>query len=156
LIHPLNYNYQGGEELRLLNIEYAGGDWQVPDQLVQCSTPAGQALPLCDGDRTVNTLAGPVTTGPFSPNRFVFTYRNIVVSPGSERIEDDEAATNYNSPIAPDVDTCIISVDQFFVPGPSPIGSVPTGEGMMICGADPGEPGYAGFGVLAGDISTQY
>jgi hypothetical protein len=25
LVHPLNYNYQGGEELRLLNIDYAGG-----------------------------------------------------------------------------------------------------------------------------------
>jgi hypothetical protein len=128
LIHPLNYNHSTGEELRLLNIAYEGGDWMVPGPLVQ--------------------------TGETS---YEFTYVPIVVSPGEDRIEDDEAAIDFNSPIAPDTEACIISVDQFFTgaageffsAGPAsglPFSVVP--EGSTICGGDPGEPGYLGFGVL--------
>src|SRR5919201_1269231 len=35
LIHPLNYNPNIGEEMRLLNPAYAGGQWQVPDELLE-------------------------------------------------------------------------------------------------------------------------
>jgi len=130
VIHPLNYNHSTGEELRLLNIDYAGGPWQVEDLL----------LPV-----------------PGQPGVYQYTYRDIDVSAGADRIEDDEAAADFNSPIAPDTEFCITAVDQFFSPGPSPFspGTVATGEGAIICGADPGEPGYLGFGVL-GDLATQY
>ena len=37
LIHPLNYNHMNGEELRLLNPNYPGGQFDVPGELVQCS-----------------------------------------------------------------------------------------------------------------------
>ena len=91
-------------------------------------------------------LAAPVARP--DTNRYEFTYRDIVVSAGELRIEDDEASANFNSPMAPDTSTCIVSVDQFFSPGPTPVGSVLVPEGSLICGGDPGEPGYAGFGVL--------
>jgi cytochrome c peroxidase len=122
VIHPPNYNYQGGEELRLLNIGFEGADWLVPDQLVQClvpNTPAGcPAIP--------------------DPNRWEWTYKTVEVSPGVERVEDDEVSIDYNSPVAPDTRACIISTEP-----------IPA-EGAVVCGGDPGEPGYAGFGVLRG------
>jgi cytochrome c peroxidase len=125
LIHPLNYNHSTGQELRLLNIDFEGADWTVPYQLV------------------------PTTT----PGQYAYTYQDIVVSPGDSRIEDDEAAPDFNSPIAPDTPFCITAVDQFFSPGPSPFspGTVALPEGSIICGGDPGEPGYLGFGVLGGN-----
>ena len=44
LIHPLNYNTNIGEEMRLVNPDYPGGTWQVPD--TECSTaPAGRTWP---------------------------------------------------------------------------------------------------------------
>jgi cytochrome c peroxidase len=129
LIHPLNYNHSTGEELRLLNIDFEGATWPVADQL----------LP-----------------DPDAPGQYKYTYRDIEVSPGVDRIEEDEAPIDFNSPIAPDTEATIVSVDQFFVPGPTPVGSVTTGEGALITGADPGEPGYAGFGVLLDDTADQY
>src|SRR5919201_4152877 len=48
LVHPLNYNPNIGEEMRLINPDYAGGQARVPDQLVQ---------------------------DPTSPTRFNWTYR---------------------------------------------------------------------------------
>ena len=138
LIHPLNYNHSTGEELRLLNIEYEGGPWQVEYQL----------LPV-----------------PGQPGTYQYTYRDIEVSPGELRVEDDEAAADFNTPIAPDTAACIISVDAFYSPGPHPYSpdTIATGEGATICGGDPGEPGYLGFGVLgpttgppSGRITVQY
>src|SRR5918911_1681281 len=35
LVHPLNFNPNIGEEMRLLNPDFAGAAWQVPDELVQ-------------------------------------------------------------------------------------------------------------------------
>lgn len=131
LIHPLNYNHSTGEELRLLNLGFEGADWEVPGDLV-----------LVEAENTNPAL------GPLGVPRYEYTYVPIVVSAGEERIEDDEAAIDFNSPIAPDTITCIISVDQFFSPGPGPVGSVVVPEGSIICGGDPGEPGYLGFGVL--------
>lgn len=130
LIHPLNYNHSTGEELRLLNINFDGAPWRVVDQL----------LPV-----------------PGQPGAYEFTYRNIDVSPGEDRIEDDEAAIDFNSPIKPDILATITAVDQFFSPGPSPFspGTVATGEGALITGADPGEPGYLGFGVLGGNPNAR-
>jgi cytochrome c peroxidase len=136
IIHPLNYNHMNGEELRLLNIDYEGGAWQVPYQLVQTSP----------GD--------PGATPPV-PASYAFTYRPIDVSPGEGRVEDDEAAIDFNSPMAPDTPFTITAVDSFFYPGPHPWGSTPTGEGALITGADPGEPGYLGFGVLGNNTPAR-
>jgi hypothetical protein len=121
IIHPLNYNYMTGEEMRLLNILFQGAPWEVPATLDQ---------------------TGPTT--------YTYSYVPVEVSPGAERVETDEAAIDFNSPIAPETETCIISVDQFFSPGPSPDspGTVVVPEGSEICGFDPGEPGYAGFATL--------
>jgi len=142
LVHPLNYNHSTGEELRLLNILFEEADWEVPYQLV-----------LVEAENT------DPTKGPLGVPRYEFTYRPIVVTPGEDRIEDDEASPDFNSPIKPDNrDTCILNVDQFFVPGPTPEGSVTVGEGAIICGGDPGEPGYEGFGILlsAAERDEQY
>ncbi len=151
LIHPLNYNFQGGEELRILNIDFAGVDWQVPNQ-----------LELVTLDNQNPNLPGCAPTCPLGVAVYQWTYLPITVSPGLDRVEDDEVAIDYNSPIAPDSNTCIVNVDQFFLGAPVPpfsagpkSGGTSIGEGVIICGADPGEPGYAGFGVL-GDLATAY
>jgi cytochrome c peroxidase len=67
----------------------------------------------------------------------------VTVTPGAGRVE--ETALDANSPHEPDVTTCIASTEAFPVP-----------EGSTICGGDPGEPGYAGLGVLLADSSGQY
>jgi cytochrome c peroxidase len=141
LIHPLNYNHSTGEELRLVNIDFEGlacsladesDCWLVPDKLL------------------------PTDTG------WEFSYRPTAVSAGEERVEDDEAAINFNSPIAPDTPATITSVDQFyspdlyfFEPGSFATAAV-VPEGSLITGGDQGEPGYAGFGVLESPRDDQY
>ncbi len=57
----------------------------------------------------------------------------ITVSPGVGRVQPGEAAIDYDSPFAADNFTCI------------------TLEGQFLCGGDPGEPNYGGFGVLVPD-----
>jgi len=123
VIHPLNYNFQGGEELRLLNIDFMGADWiaPVPDRY----------------DGADGTTGFIVTTLPDGTLQYDFDYRDIVVTPGEDRIEDDEVAIDYNSPMAPDPYLCFPTVEP-----------IPPPEGSFLCGGDPGEPGYLGFGVL--------
>jgi cytochrome c peroxidase len=138
LVHPLNYNPTDGEEMRLINPAYGGGRWVVPLEINQ---PFPQLL----------------------PNLWRWTYRRVKVTAGSGRVA--EAEIDYNAPIRPDVAnnpetltafnlaaggasttsllsaaallnlTCITSVEVF------------PPEGDTMCGGDPGEPGYAGFGV---------
>jgi hypothetical protein len=89
---------------------------------------------------------------------YEFTYEPVPVTTGELRIEDDEAAVDFNSPIAPDTEFTITSVDQFFspeifffLPGSNPLNDpsvIVVPEGSLITGGDPGEPGYSGFGVL--------
>jgi hypothetical protein len=133
VIHPLNYNFQGGEELRLLNINFAGADWPVP---LACIDPVTNAW-------TCTTEINPVT----GQATYTFDYQTITVSPGEDRLEGDEAAIDYNSPINPNApaSACVVTVEP-----------IPPPEGSILCGGDTGEPGYAGFGVLLGDNSTQY
>ena len=145
LLHPLNYNPTDGEEMRLLNPNYPGGTWMVPDILVQCSTPQGHQLTGCAGTKTANNPKGvPVTTGPFDPNRWVWTYKSVQVSPGTPRVQDTKI--DYNAPIKPDINTTT------FPPNPASFTCLITtevvpAEGSMICGGDTGEPSYFGFGV---------
>ena len=141
VVHPLNYNHMTGEELRLLNPGFAGRPWTVPDRLVQCNSAEGQTVPGCAGTVTVNRppeLGGPITTPPFSAERVVWIYRPIDVSPGADRVEAGEAAIDHNSPIRPDVERCIVSTEIITIE------QVNLGEGLTVCGGDPGEPGYVG------------
>jgi cytochrome c peroxidase len=133
VIHPLNYNFQGGEELRLLNIEFQGGDWQVP---LACMDPE-------TNEWTCTTEINPAT----GQAKYTFDYENITVSPGGDRLEEDEAVIDYNSPIGPQNPFCATTVEP-----------IPPPEGSLLCGQDPGEPGYAGFGVLLdeGTRAQQY
>ena len=143
LVHPLNYNPTNGEEMRLLNPGFPQTQWEVPDRLVQCSeSPLPDQLVQngkCDGTITVNSSAGlPTTTGPFDPNRWVWTYLSVPITPGAGRVS--EAEIDYNAPVNPDDrSTCLITTE--IVPA----------EGSTICGGDPGEPNYGGFGVLRAD-----
>jgi hypothetical protein len=75
------------------------------------------------------------------PNHWTWTYRRVRVTPGGERVE--EPSIDNNGPIAPDINPnnratfkCIENLE-----------AVPP-EGDIICGGDPGEPNYAGFGRL--------
>ena len=110
LVHPLNYNPANGEEMRLLNPRYPGGEFDVPDELFQ------------DLDRDS------------SGNTFNWSFKTVEVTPGDERVE--ETAIDYNGPAAPDPFTCVTTLEL-----------VPP-EGTTLCGNDPGEPNYSGFGVF--------
>jgi len=123
VIHPLNYNYQGGEELRILNIDFGGAEWMVPNP---CS---GLGIGGADCDQIVDPVTGQIT--------YLFTYELVDISPGEDRVEEDEVAIDYNSPMAPEANFCVTTVEP-----------IPPPEGSVLCGYDPGEPGYAGFGVL--------
>ncbi|MFI4942260.1 MAG: cytochrome c peroxidase, partial [Burkholderiales bacterium] len=126
VIHPLNYNFQSGEELRLLNINFEGvADWRVP---LSCVDP--------ETDEWTCTTAG---TNPDGTPIYQFDYTTIDVSPGEDRIEEDEAEVDYNSPINPNAPAtaCVTTVEP-----------IPPPEGATLCGGDTGEPGYLGFGRL--------
>ncbi len=136
LTHPLNYNPTTGEEMRLLNPGYGGGRFGVVDQLVRCDTPLGHTTAGCEGTRTAPGPAGPVTTGPFSPDRYVWRYENVRISSGSQRIAAGEPAPiDYNNPVKADVFFCAISLE------------LTPPEGSTLCGGDPGEPGNPLFGI---------
>ena len=85
LVHPLNYNPTNGEEMRLLNPNYPGGEFDVPDELFQDleNDPSG--------------------------NRWSWTFRTVDVKPGSERVTDTEI--DYNGPVAPDPFMCVQNLE---------------------------------------------
>lgn len=161
-IQPLNYNYQSGEELRLLNPYYAGGTHPVPadviypagtSSLTRTFYPANTALVL------IEALNTDPSKGPLGVPRYQQTYVNVNVSAGADRMEEDDTAITYNSPIKPDVDTtdpntyiCTVTAEV----GILDIAGNLVPEGSIICGGDTGEPGYVGFGVILPDNSTQY
>ncbi|MBI5676428.1 MAG: hypothetical protein HZC48_11485 [Nitrospirae bacterium] len=123
-IHPLNYNPTTGEEMRLLSPLYTGGNFRVPLELVDTGELNADGLPI-----------------------YQWTYQIATISPGADRVF--ETSIDYNSPIRPDVNplnpdtfACIIGTEA----------NPP--EGSTICGGDPGEPGYLGFGAL-GNTNVQ-
>ena len=141
LVDPLNYNPTTGEEMRLLNPDYTGGRFSIPDELIQCSGPEGLTVPGCDGTRTIaNAVGALVTTGPFDPSRYVWRFKTVDVTPGAGRVLPGQAEISYNAPFAKDLGvgtalpTCIVTAE-----------TVPP-EGATMCGGDPGEPGYVGLG----------
>jgi len=81
---------------------------------------------------------GPV--GPGGADQYSWTYVNGVISPGAGRVEPGETQIDYNNPIPADDPFCAISLE------------LTPPEGSYLCGGDPGEPSYFGFGVrnLAG------
>jgi cytochrome c peroxidase len=109
LVHPLNYNPTDGEEMRLLNPDYPGGTFDVPDELFQdlATDPTG--------------------------NTWNWTFKTVEVSPGADRVTGPEI--DYNGPLKPDPFTCVSNLEL-----------VPP-EGTLLCGNDPGEPNYSGFGI---------
>ena len=124
LVHPLNYNHMTGEELRLLNIDYLGGAWEVVG---------------ADEFHLIEAANTDPARGPLGVPVYGYGTVAIEVSPGEDRIEEDEASPDFNSPVKPDTEACIVSAEA--LPGGVP-------EGAIVCGGDPGEPGYFGFGVL--------
>jgi cytochrome c peroxidase len=140
MVHPLNYNPTTGEEMRLINPNYPGGTFSVVDQLVRCDTAIGLTTAGCNGTRIAPGPAGPVTTGPFSADRYVWRYAPMPISSGASRIEPGEVEIDYNSPVLADTFFCAVSLE------------LTPPEGSTLCGGDPGEPSYFGFGIrnLAG------
>jgi cytochrome c peroxidase len=122
-VHPLNYNPPTGEEMRLLNSEYRG-------------SLGGNALGRLWF--SPNQLIHPFPN--FLPNLWAWTFRMITVSRGDQgRVTDTEI--DYNGPHRMDPFLCVTNLEL-----------VPP-EGTTLCGMDPGEPGYAGFGVLNGVLT---
>jgi cytochrome c peroxidase len=129
VVHPLNYNPTSGEEMRMLNSEYAGGEFDVPDQVWACD--GGADLPA-----DVATACGAVTDG----SQWVWSYKTVTVSGGADRVL--EPAIDYNSPIDTDLFAGIVCVTNVELVPP---------EGTILCGGDPGEPGDPMFGLLDAD-----
>src|SRR6266542_879405 len=67
-------------------------------------------------------------------NTWAWTYKNVQVSPGAGRVFGPEI--DYNGPMKADPLTCVNNLEL-----------VPP-EGTQLCGFDPGEPNYSGFGDL--------
>ncbi len=127
--------------MRLLNPDYRGGQFSIPDELIQCSSVDGLTVPGCDGTRSTTDAAGVVvTTGPFDVNRYVWRFKTVDVTPGGGRVLPGQAEISYNAPFAKDIGVgtatpaCIVTAE-----------TVPP-EGSVMCGGDPGEPGYIGLG----------
>lgn len=140
LVHPLNYNPTTGEEMRLINPGFNSTDlFPVVDQLVQCNSILGLTTPGCAGTVTAPGPAGPVVTGPFSADRYVWRYVSMPISPGAARVEPGEAHIDYNNPIPADTFFCAVSLE------------LTPPEGSTLCGGDPGEPGYTGPGAGNGN-----
>lgn len=84
-------------------------------------------------DQLVQTGGTPGGVGTYQ-----WTYVNMPISPGSSRVilEPGEASPiDYNNPVRADVPFCAISLE------------LTPPEGSLLCGGDPGEPAYFGFGV---------
>ena len=92
LVHPLNYNPTNGEEMRLLNPGYPGGEFSIPDELFQ---DLGHG-----SDR----------------NTWNWTFKTVEVTPGADRVEETEI--DYNGPVAPDPFTCVTTWSWFRPRGP--------------------------------------
>ena len=71
-----------------------------------------------------------------NPNRWYWTYKPVTITPGSDRIAPGAAEIDYNAPIQPDILTTCITTTELFPP-----------ESSILCGGDPGEPNYLGFGI---------
>ena len=84
-MHPLNYNPANGEEMRLLNNRYPGGQFSVPDELFQ-----------------------DLATDP-SGNRWDWTFKDITVSSGADRVEETEI--DYNGPAGADPYGCVDNLE---------------------------------------------
>jgi len=56
--------------------------------------------------------------------------------------------------MAPDTPVCIVSVDQFFSPGPGPRDRCSSQRVPSFCGGDPGEPGLCGIRRIASRSSA--
>ena len=67
---------------------------------------------------------------------FTWQRQDVPISPGADRVEPGSIPIDYNNPISADVPACV-TVTEANPP-----------EGSILCGGDPGEPGYFGFGVL--------
>ena len=102
-VHPLNYNPTVGEEMRLINPNYGGGTFTIPDT----NPPVANFGGLVD---TGTTFTGPhpVTGVPTTGELYEWHYKTISVSDGATRFagREDEAAIDYNSPMAPQLDVC--------------------------------------------------
>jgi cytochrome c peroxidase len=150
LVHPLNYNPMNGEEMRTLNPGYRGGPFNIPTELVQCSGDPNNAEDpeFCHVETTADSLAGTVISPADDPNRWVWVNETVQISPGADRV--GETAIDFNSPVRPDLNINPGNYPSTF--GDDPMCMVTTElvppEGSVICGGDPGEPGYLGFGVV--------
>jgi cytochrome c peroxidase len=69
------------------------------------------------------------------PGTFTWRTVSVAITPGADRVEAGEVPIDYNNPIAADPFVCVLVTEA----------NPP--EGSLLCGGDPGEPGYAGFGV---------
>jgi cytochrome c peroxidase len=74
---------------------------------------------------------------------FTWTRTPAQISPGADRVEQGATAIDYNNPVGPDAPACVL-VTELNPP-----------EGSVLCGGDPGEPGYLGFGVRAGNANQR-
>jgi cytochrome c peroxidase len=77
---------------------------------------------VLDGDPLTGTYTWVTTT--------------TTISAGADRVEEGSIPIDYNNPIGTDDPVCVTVIEV-----------VPP-EGAILCGGDPGEPGYFGFGVL--------
>ena len=147
LVDALNYNPTTGEEMRLLNINYPGSSFPVPVELVHCTDT---------GNPNFASVQAACASHGNDPLYWVWAYQTVPIGSGA-RVGTEDAAIDYNAPIKPDLATGTnLTPDVAFLQSIciATTETVPP-EGSFLCGGDPGEPNYSGFGVLnTGGYST--
>ncbi len=139
LMNPLNYNPTTGFEMRMINPGFRGGNFDARSTC-ECNVtpdPAFPNIPLCTVNRPV---IGGGTRGCNPPANTITVSAGGNGAPGT-RTAGAEELIDYNSPFQRDTPVCIASTEA---------------GAQVICGGDPGEPGYAGFGVLNTNNAAQY
>jgi cytochrome c peroxidase len=74
------------------------------------------------------------------PGTFTWARTPATISPGADRVT--ETSIDYNNPIGADLSVCVLVTEA----------NPP--EGSMLCGGDPGEPNYGGFGFRVGSAGS--
>ncbi len=74
------------------------------------------------------------------PGTFSWLRSPATISPGADRVT--ETSIDYNNPIGADASVCV-TVTEANPP-----------EGSLLCGGDPGEPSYGGFGFRLGTAAN--
>ena len=138
LVHPLNYNPQTGfgAQMRLLNPNYTGGNFQVSGTVADIFSPGGRAS-------TGTCYAVGASCTPFSQTINVSSGASRGLTVGTATAPGD-TEIDMNVSIGRRPGFCQINPEPVPITGTYGVTSTSfDSENLVNCGTDPGEPGAA-------------